>query len=416
MPTAAPAVPESGCEAPDASTAMADVADLFGHPRVPVFDFHLPPAEWEALQRNALAEEYVPVAACFEGRAIGTVGLRFKGFYGSLVECFDDLGNQVCPRLSMKAKFDKYVEEQRFHGLKRLNFHAYRHDDSRMKERLTYDLYREMGIVAPRAAWAVVRVNGQSLGLYGMVEEIDGRFTADRWPEHGDGNLYKEVWPTETDPAEFRAALRTNTEEPDVTGFETFAAALTSAPREQALATLSGYTDVAYLARYMAVDDAVANYDGVTYFWTDGSDRFNHNYYFYEDAPQHFTLVPWDVEATFWINPDHAAPHWTELPEDCSLSYPYWSGLAAAPGCDVVFQALLDQADAWKAASRELLDGPFAVDAMLAKIDAYEAFLVEEAHRDPTPPMYTSFGMAVQNLRDTVPALRSRLARLIGDE
>jgi hypothetical protein len=249
-----------------------------------------------------------------------------------------------------------------------------------------------------------------------MVEEIDGRFTDDRWPEYGDGNLYKEVWPTEADPAEFRAALRTNTEEPVVTGFETFATALTSAPREQALATLSGYTDVAYLARYMAVDDAVANYDGVTYFWTDGSVRFNHNYYFYEDAPRHFTLVPWDVEATFWINPDHAAPHWTELPEDCSLTYPYWSGMAAAPGCDVVFQALLDQVDAWKAASRELLDGPFGVDAMLAKIDAHEAFLAEEAHRDPTPPMYTSFGMAVQNLRDTVPALRSRLARLIGDE
>jgi spore coat protein CotH len=389
---------------------------LFDYPHVPTFDFSLPEQAWEDLQRNAVDEQYTPVAACFEGRLVGTVGLRFKGFYGSLLDCFDDQGNQICPRLSLKTKFDKYVDGQRFYGLERLNFHAYRHDDSRMKERLTYDLYRAMGVVAPRAAWAVVRVNGESFGLYGMVEQIDGHFTDDRWPENGDANLYKEVWPTETAPSAFQQALKTNTDAPDVTGFEAFSTALVAASRDELLPTLERYTDSAYLARYMAVDDAVANYDGITYFWTDGVVRSNHNFYFYEDAPRHFTLIPWDEEATFWINPDHATPHWTRLPDDCSLTYPYWDGLAMAPGCDAVFQALGDQLDAWRDASRELLNGPFALDAMLDTIDAHEAFIAEEAHADPTPPMYSSFDAAVQNLRYTVPELRSRLAKLIGDE
>ncbi len=53
-----------------------------------------------------------------------------------------------------------------------------------------------MGTIAPRAAWANIVVNGESYGLYGMVEEVDGRFADNRWPGNGSGNLYKEAWPT----------------------------------------------------------------------------------------------------------------------------------------------------------------------------------------------------------------------------
>jgi spore coat protein CotH len=383
---------------------------------VPTFDLVLPPEQWVTLQQNARDEEYVSAEACFEGRSIGTIGMRFKGSYGSLYGCFDERDQLICPRLSMKLDFDRYVEDQRFYGLKRLSFHAYRHDDSRMKERLAYDLYRAMGVVAPRAAWAVLRVNGESLGLYGMVEQLDGRFTNDRWPATPDGNLYKELWPTVTDPVAVAAALETNEETGDVSPFLTFSETFTSANEEELLPTLAEFMDLDYLARYMAVDDAVASYDGVTYFWTDGVSNSNHNFYIYEEGPEKYWLIPWDVESTFWINPDHAAPHWTQLPDDCSTTYPYWEGLASAPACDVFFRALNQDQSRWRAASQELLDGPFALDAMLATIDRHEAFIAAEAHVDPTPAMYVPFDDAVANLRVTVPALRTRLQALIATE
>ncbi len=399
-------------KSPDLSLADADAQELFDFDQVPVFDLYLPEDEWELLQANAMQEQYTEADACFNGRGIGKVGLRFKGSYGTLYECFEG-GKLVCPRLSMKLKFNKYDESLRFFGLKRLNFNANRYDDSRMKERLAYDLYREMGIIAPRAAWAVVKVNGQSYGLYGMVEQIDGRFTADRWSDYPDGNLYKELWPTDTNADTAVSALRTNEEAPDVNSFVKFAEDFTSADEEDLMETLGKYMDLDHWARYMAVDEAILSYDGIIYFWTDGVTRHNHNYYIYEDKPGHFTLIPWDVESSFWINPDHAAPHWTLLPEDCNQTYPYWGGLASAPGCDPVFKAINTDRSAWRAAVRELLDGPFAVDKMTETIDRYAELIGEEARKPETPTMYGTFDGTIPYLKSQIPELRKRLENLL---
>jgi hypothetical protein len=179
------------------------------------------------------------------------------------------------------------------------------------------------------------------------------------------------------------------------------------------LATLGRYMDLDYLARFMAVEDAVVSYDGITYFWTDGTNTNNHNYYIYEESPTRFTLIPWDTESTFWIDPAHAAPHWTVLPTDCSLTYPYWNGLAYAPGCDRVFRALDTDLDRWRAAARTVLDGPFAVEAMVAAIDRYAAVIGDAARSDPTPTKYSTFDAAVSSLRSSIPSMRARLETLI---
>jgi len=174
--------------------------------------------------------------------------------------------------------------------------------------------------------------------------------------------------------------------------------------------------DLDYLARFMAVEDALVSYDGITYFWTDGINTSNHNYFVYQESPTRFTLIPWDTESTFWINPDHATPHWTVVPTDCRQTYPYWGGLAYAPGCDRVFQALQRDLDRWRAAARAVLDGPFAVDAMTAAIDRYAFVIGNAARSDPTPTKYATFDQAVSDLRSSIPALRARLEKLIAKE
>ncbi len=415
---------DSASEAPpaclsdvDSTLADRDAEELFGIDHVPVFDIYLPADKWDSLQAHAVEEQYTEAQVCFEGRSIGEgmVGLRFKGSYGTLYGCFEN-GELVCPRLSMKLKFSEYDEAGRFFGLKHLIFNANRFDDTRMKERLAYEVYHDMGIIAPRASWAVVRVNGKSYGLYGMVEQIDGHFTADRWPDYPDGNVYKELWPTDTDPGTAIASLRTNEDTPDVSGFTAFAEAFAAADDADLLTVLGEYTDLEHWARYMAVDEAILSYDGVTYFWTDGVTFHNHNYYFYEDAPSHFTIVPWDVESTFWIDPEHAAPHWTAEPDDCSLTYEYWGGEAIAPGCDRVFKALNMDHTAWLAAMQELLDGPFAEDKMLDKIDRFVEFIGKEARAKETPTMQGSFDGSVGYLRDTIPELRARMEAFIAAE
>jgi spore coat protein CotH len=103
--------------------------------------------------------------------SLSGVATRFKGSLGTLAGCFRDDGSQYCSKLSMKLKFDEYVRDQRFFGLKRLNFNSMILDSSSLRERLAYRLFREMGVAAPRAVHARLRINGELIGLFSLVEE-----------------------------------------------------------------------------------------------------------------------------------------------------------------------------------------------------------------------------------------------------
>jgi len=74
----------SMCGTPDPTLASGNAAELFAATRVPTFDVYLPKADWDNLKVHARDEQFVSAQACFDGRAVGTVGLRFKGSYGSL--------------------------------------------------------------------------------------------------------------------------------------------------------------------------------------------------------------------------------------------------------------------------------------------------------------------------------------------
>lgn len=412
---------EDPCGAYDGALADLDAADLFAHPTVPTFDLFLDPALWASTQVNARDEEYVAVQGCFEGRSLGQIGMRFKGSYGSLYDCFDEDGVNTCRKLSLKLKFSEYEAEQRFYGLKRLNLHGYRYDSTYLKERLAYDLYRSLGVVAPRAAWAQVRVNGELIGLYGMVEQIDGRFTADRWPDNGDGNLFKEAWPVNGDLEWITEHLKTNEEAADVAAFATFATAMASAAEPALRETLGQYTDLDHLARYLAVDDAIANFDGITTYYSseDASWSGNHNFYIYQEAPERFTLIPWDLESTMLPNTGFGnVPRWTEQPADCEQLYPVWQGqsLVLAPGCDPVFRALAADLTAYRAAGEELLTGAFSEESLLAAIDEHAAFIREHAVADPNGPGASLFESEVAFLRRQQPLLRERFAYLLSGE
>ncbi len=412
---------ENPCGAPDTTLAGLDAAQLFGAGKIPTFDFHLPADSWAWLQAHAREETYVPAQACLDGKAIGLVGLRFKGSYGSLFTCFNAAGENTCRKLSLKIKLDEYVPKQRLYGLERLNLQGYRYDNSYIKEALAFDLYRAMGIVAPRVTWALVRLNGESLGLYGLVEEVDGRFVKDRWPDNDQGNLYKEVWPGQADDSWLLSHLRTNKAAPDISAFKAFSAAVNAASSAELRAALGSYVDLDYFARYLAVDDAIGNFDGITAFYAVGSadTAGNHNYYFYQESPNRFTIIPWDVETSMTLSSGFGdVPDWRTIPADCSLRYSVWGGVAQvrAPGCQRVFQALASDLRAYRAAARRLLDGPLTEAAMGSAIDKYASFVRAAATVDPHGPGAAEFEKAVDFLKQDIPRLRARLERLIAGE
>ena len=120
---------------------------------------------WQAMLDNAEAEEYIKVDVIVNGTRFNDVGIRPKG-NSSLRE----VASSDSDRFSFRLKFDKYVEGQTCFGLDTFVVNNMTGDNTYMKEYLSYDLMKSIGVDVPYFGYANISVNDQPWGLYLAVE------------------------------------------------------------------------------------------------------------------------------------------------------------------------------------------------------------------------------------------------------
>ncbi len=386
-------------------------------------------ADWTALEEHGNDEEFVAASVSVKGEgfpdvSLASVGLRHKGAW-SLHHCWDDFGGvrsraAECQKLSYKIKFDEYDDDARFDGLKRINLHASSGDATKLRELLAYSTFADFGLVAPRTAPARVFINGQLQGLFIAVEEIDGRFTKAHFPDGADGNLFKETWPrTEWLDADFLAALETNEEAADVSDLRAFANAIAAASNADFMSAMAPWVHLDDILRYMAVDRAIKNWDGITAFY---SPYTPHNFFWYHDdgADDRFHLLPWDLDNTFWefdpyMHPEQwvtadPVPDWNAEPFDCTPR-PVWdpagTTMITPPRCDPFLDMLAETS--WSdfvAFGDELLAGPLGASTLAAKVAQRRTQIEPLVSEDPTLD-YPSWSLAVDGLSATLTRART---------
>jgi hypothetical protein len=103
-------------------------------------------------------------------------------------------------------------------------------------------MFRDMGVYASRATHAQLYLNGEYLGVFSMVEQVDGRFADYNFPSAGEGNVYKERWPTSLNPQYYVDGLKTNEDAAAVGAMVAYAGAILGAtdPRRSRSATILG--------------------------------------------------------------------------------------------------------------------------------------------------------------------------------
>ena len=420
--------PEPEIPAPAIQEEPADDANfLFDDDTIRTYELVVEPEDMEFLNNDPVAEVYVPATLKFEGQEYESVGLRYKGSAGSFINCtqgftFPPSGPKTCIKLSMKVKINYGDSDLKFHGLKKLQFHSMNSDESLMKERLAYYLFRSMGIPAPRTAPTRLVINGELVGLFLLVEQIDGRFTRSRFEEGGKGNLYKEIWPIHTDDALYLNALKTNEDEnPSVDKMQRLRTQLGNATQEELPSISDAWMDRDYMARYLAVDRTIQNDDGAMHWYCNVSlgqggntgECGNHNYYWYEEEKNdRMWLIPWDTDLAFREQGMTVLPiPWNEVPSSCEpVQMGMFGYLPAA--CDPLIYAWTTFTDEYSQAVRTLIDGPYSeenVTMLLEKWQAQIASTVEEAYAQDSEHLRPETWLnAINQFKGVVNRLRTR--------
>ena len=354
------------------------------------FELKIPKEDLEKIDSDPVAEQYVEGMLIFKGDTISPVGIRYKGSIGAFVGCvdgpniFEPSGKKICTKLSMKVKINWNGREERFYGLKKLQFHSQNLDPSQMHERIGYWLFRAMGVEAPRSVHARLMINDDYSGLYALTEQIDGSFTDYHFDDQN-GNVYKEVWPltndgTPTNEQSFIVALKTNEDDnPSVALMSNFAEKLSMAADAELQNVISEYMDINKIVSFAVVDRAIRNDDGPFHWYCEVGGCGNHNYYWYEEPNnQKINLIPWDLDNAFENILSNANPvtpiadDWGETSNNCQ-PFPYGSFFIYqwSAACDKLIGGWASYEQEYKDLKTKFINDPFSASTVNGLIVAW---------------------------------------------
>ncbi len=163
----------------------ATYANYFSDNEIMAINIRVDQGKWDNLIINALQEEYLPVDLEINGTSISTVGIRPKGNSSLRMVA----KNNPDDRVSFKVEFDHYVDGQTFNNLDKLILNNMVSDATSLKEYMSFDLMRFMGLDTPYFSYANIYVNGEYWGLYFALEAYDDSY-AQRVFGNDHGQLY----------------------------------------------------------------------------------------------------------------------------------------------------------------------------------------------------------------------------------
>lgn len=142
--------------------------------------------DWKWLIENATDEEFRSCNITINGETFNNVGIRGKGN-----SSLNSVSRSSSPeRYSFKIRFDKYVDGQTYKGIKSIVLNNIIQDNTSMKEYITYDLYKSLGVATPEMSYSNLKINNEMWGLYLALEVVDERFLENNFGTTK-GNLYK---------------------------------------------------------------------------------------------------------------------------------------------------------------------------------------------------------------------------------
>jgi hypothetical protein len=385
-----PAV-DAGVEV-DAGPSYADGDWLFEEDRLLRVEIQMPSAGWDLLRfqtrniLNILGETcgeapapkvftYFSATVTIEGETFSDVGVRKKGFLGSL--------NSDKP--SLKLKMHEFVPGQTMSGLKRFTLNNSVQDPSFVNQCLGYNLFRAAGVPAPRCNFASVAVNGQELGVYVHVESVKKPFLRNHFG-NDTGNLYEGTLSDFRDGWTGTFEKKTNELVDDQSDLAELSAAL-ELDGDAMRTALEPLVDLELFMKFWAVESLVAHWDGYA-----GN---SNNYFIYDDpATDQIAFMPWGADQLF-----------SDIPSSIVAS----SSRSLLPNKLMLHDASRAE---YIAAMTEVLDTVWDDDDALAEIARMENLISASVPSDQQAAFQDDLALLRTTITGREGRLRSKLAEL----
>ena len=137
--------------------------------------------DYEQVWRQARPERVDVRVTVREGEKVYTnVAAHLKGSFSF---------QPVDGKPSFTLNFDKFAPGQKFHGHTKIHLNNSVQDPSYLSEQFARELFRSVGVPAPRAGHALVSVNGRDIGLSVLIEGANKQWVKRNFASTK-GNLY----------------------------------------------------------------------------------------------------------------------------------------------------------------------------------------------------------------------------------
>ena len=282
-----------GVSAPTPARAVDDAAWMFDPGVMVQVNLTIPDSSMSQISCDMGAERpYVPATFTMTyaktGKPTKTYGpsaitLKVKGQFGSF-RCLPE-GQKA----GLKLKFPSGARPD---GLKKFTLNNMVQDDSMVSEVLAYEVFRSLGIAAPRTGYAQVTINGTYRGIFLNVETMDS-VALPRWyptTQHLYEGSYGSWWGDTGDAFSGHYEVDEGSD-----GVRSDLQGLLDNARNHAdgwYARMHPIADLDQMTKMWAAEWFLGHWDGYSQFITN-------NYYLHSDASGRFTMMPWGTDQAF---------------------------------------------------------------------------------------------------------------------
>ncbi|HZF55039.1 MAG TPA: CotH kinase family protein [Polyangiaceae bacterium] len=350
---------------------------VFDPTKLHTIDIDVDPMYWTQLENDKVNR--VPCKVTWNGDVIEDAGCRKKGGIGSV--------QPLSGKPGISIKFDSFKNGQALHGLEKIILNNAVQDNSFLNEHLGYEVYRRMGIPAARTAHGVMRLNGETKGIYVVAEAVSEQFLADNFGKGNDeGNLYEAPAWTDFVTEPMGLDLKDEVEEmrsrDDILAFSDLVQNEPDATFATAVKTM------------LDLDRFITGYaiDAIFYHWDGYSYIIVNNYYMYNNpGTKRFVFMPHGMDQLF---------------EDLNFDINSWPGGRLSQR--VRENPELDQQ--FKDEVVNVLKTAWDVPELIARIDQVEAVVNTNTNMDPAAMNdLASFKSNVESVRTAVAYRKSFL-------